>query len=186
MPDHSTHDLESLERLSTIRVLDALDAERLLDLRAAVLARAVDGAGVGRERADLVALEIGGSRFAVPSLFVSDVRETGKLAPLPGAAPHLRGVVVFRGALIGVLDLARVFGGDGARAEPARLVVVSHDEGRLALACDVLHGLRPLATGELSAPPAPADARTAELVRGVDQEGFAVLDVPKLFGWLAA
>lgn len=173
-------ELDRLERLNLLGELQDEQVERLLALRAIELARPLDLARATRESADLVAFEIGGGRFAVPSATVAEVRPAGKLAALPGAPPHVRAVTAYRGRLLGVVDLARLFRAGEGPASPPLLVIVSQADGHLALACEQLHGLRPLLPGTLSAA-VSLEARLTVAVRRVDAEGFTVLDVAGLF-----
>ena len=176
-------DLQRLERLRVVGRLSLSDADRLLELRAAQLARPAAALDAMDQANALVGFEARQSRFAVPSISVAEVRELGKLALLPGAPVHTLGAVAFRGQLLGVVDLATLLAeASSPRAQPpARLVILTHDRGHVALACDSLQGLLRTSSSGLSPARVPADRALEGTVRGVDSAGFAILDVAALF-----
>ncbi len=181
-------ELRRLERLQVLGGLSAPEGDRLLELRAVELARPLvelDGRGQGD---DLVAFRVGRSGFLVPAEAVAEVRETGALAPLPGAPSHVLGVAAVRGRLAGIVDLASLLSG-AAPAEahpPPRLVILEWDRGYLALACEELRGLKRMRADELAPPPIAVAKEVLDCLVGVDPEGDALLAVPSLFRLLSS
>jgi purine-binding chemotaxis protein CheW len=55
--------------------------------------------------AEVIVLELGGERFALPTSAVCEILPLGNLTPVPTAPPSVCGVVQVRGQVIPVLDL---------------------------------------------------------------------------------
>jgi purine-binding chemotaxis protein CheW len=108
--------------------------------------------------ADVVVVEVGGRRIAVPTASVREVTTLATLTPVPGAPPAVAGLTQVRGQILPVLDVD----GDGARAAPAQdtIVIVERGPVRAALRVDRVTGVEP------SADPV-AELDLDELLRGV-------------------
>jgi len=175
--------LVPLERLSSVEPLDGPRAKRLLSLRAEALARPPSEEVLSPSVVETVAFEVGGSKFAIGSREVSEVRALGRVSRLPGATAGVSGLVVFRGRLVAVVDLAVLLGGAAAgerRSEDRVVVVVESDRGTLAFVCDALEGLRSLDTKALKAP-----REASGCLHGNDGDGYALLDVARVMERIA-
>ncbi|MHB1843756.1 MAG: chemotaxis protein CheW [Deltaproteobacteria bacterium] len=178
----ANEELQSLERRSSVAPLAGALAGRLLALRAEALARSPADDALSPSTVETVAFEVSGSKFAVGSREVLEVRALGRLSRLPGALAAILGVVVFRGRLVSVVDLAALLGGGATRARrpEARVVIVESERGTLAFVCDSLLGLRSLDTKSLKE---PRDA--SGCLRGNDGDGHALLHVDRVMERLA-
>lgn len=97
---------------------------RILEARAAVLARAPETEGSART-VELVVLIAGDQRFGIALGHVQEIQPLRSPAPIPGTPPHWRGLINLRGQLYPVLDLAAYLGlraPGGSEAEQAVLV----------------------------------------------------------------
>ncbi len=170
-----------LERLCASDRLTAADADRLLELRAIALAWCpVPELPKGALR-EVVVFRAGLDRLAVSARAVDQVRELGKVVPVPLSVPVCAGVVVHKGELIAVVDLAQLFRGEpSARTTSTRLLVLSRERQQLAILTDELVGVRTIDRGALTPPPStfPPDLRA--YADGVTTDGVAVLSLPSL------
>lgn len=122
----------------------------------------------------LLVFRVDGSRYALDSELVDHVCVRGRIVPVPTAPACFVGIVHERGRVLAVVDLARIFGAEAARAgaDYRRLVVASLGGKPLALLAHEVLGLRELAAGELR-PASRGDAAAAgELV---DERGVITL-----------
>ena len=68
--------------------------------------------------------------YGVDILRVQEIRNYEKVTPIPGAPPHLKGVVNLRGAVVPIIDLRVRFGRAEPRYDDLTVVVVLEVEGR--------------------------------------------------------
>ena len=101
---------------------------------------------------------VGGLNCALPLGDVQEIAAMVQVTPLPGARPHLLGVIDYHGTPCGVLDVRRLLKLPGAPIQPEQhLVVMRLGDELLAIPCDraetVLWGrVRPVAAGRASGP----------------------------------
>jgi chemotaxis signal transduction protein len=138
------------ERLEAVRVASARDARRtpeaaraLLASRARLLARPAAAPDDSEaQQLDLLLVQVGVDRLAIPMLNVVAIARTGSVAPLPRAVLPVYGVTAWRGRPLTVLSLAGtrpvwtpdtrlVVLGTGARAALAVLVDAVDDVTRV-------------------------------------------------------
>ena len=86
---------------------------------------------------NILAVSVAGERFGLPITAVREILRAVALAPLPGAPPHVEGVLNARGELLAVFDLRARFGLPTRSIEPTdHLVVVQVGERVVALRVD--------------------------------------------------
>jgi purine-binding chemotaxis protein CheW len=120
---------------------------------------------------DFLHVRVGEEHYLLGMAYVREVVDHDEAAPLPGAGPHVLGILNVRGA---VLPLVGVDGLVGVRAaEWRRVVVVEDGERRAGLAVT-----QAVAVAGLAEPPAAGALVTvAELDDG---RRVGVVDVPEL------
>jgi purine-binding chemotaxis protein CheW len=125
-------------------------------------------------RVDLVAVEVGGQRWALPLGVVERVVGMVAVAPLPESPAGVRGAINVAGEIVPVLDLVgRIGRPQRDHGVDARLVLARTSTRRVALPVDAVLGV--IEVDELAPPveiPAPI-AGTAALPDGV----LAIYDV---------
>lgn len=134
-------------------------------------------------------LSIGGERFALESLSVSEVLDVPAVTWVPLAPGHLRGVVNLRGNAATVVDLCCKLGLPPAGAGGAAcLIIVERDYGgeRVAVAAlaDAVHEVVEIEAHDIAPPPDMGLAVPPRYVRGLARIGDAfvmILDVDRLF-----
>ncbi len=100
-------------------------------------------------------LTLAGTSYALPLSDLLGVVPVRLVVPVPLAAPHVLGVVRFRGEMVTALSLTWLLGAPGWRRDPSVLLVVAPGSGRrVAIDCEEVPKAVPL----------PASAWTAHSV----------------------
>lgn len=91
------------------------------------------------EGAQVVAFRLGGELHGCDIRLVEEVVTRRTIHPLPDVPPHLLGVLMLRGELVPVMDVAPALdlalGTERARS----ILIVTHAEGRVGVAVDAVH-----------------------------------------------
>lgn len=74
--------------------------------------------------------QVGGQRYALSCRQVLEVVPLAHVRPLPGAPPHLVGVMVYRGMSVPVIDLCILLIGTPAVARLSTRIIVASNEGQ--------------------------------------------------------
>jgi len=101
--------------------------------------------------------EVGGRLLAID---VAQLREVVRFEPptaLPGAPPPIEGVIDLRGALVPVVDLGHLLGGEKLRPGPRSRIAVAEIDGlAIGLCVDAALEILSVEAAALGAPPALA------------------------------
>lgn len=89
--------------------------------------------------AEVVLVEVGGRRWAIPTARVREVAAVSTVTPVPSAPPPVVGLTQLRGHIVPVIDLAE--GGPRAARPNDPLVVVELGPARAALLVDRVVGI---------------------------------------------
>ena len=138
----------------------------------------------------LLTVDAGGERYGCPLAAIREIVPGRRTTRLPGAPPHVRGLLNLRGALVTVLDLAAALGERTAAGEEEGHVLVLEVDGRLA-GCRVDHvrrvhplpPLHPLPATPAGGVAAIGNALPLGIVMGVgevDGQLLAVMDLRAL------
>ena len=128
----------------------------------------------------LLIIELRGELYGIDSATVREIVANLDATRLPGAPPHVRGVVNLRGQLLTVVDLGQRLTGTPAPAGEGSIVVVTAAERVLGLMVDDVHDVQDLI---VVAAEREVLARAAGLLTGVGRlrdEVVLVVDVPEL------
>jgi purine-binding chemotaxis protein CheW len=138
-------------------------------------------------RGDLhVLFRVGQGEYALAARDVAQMESFSGATPIPGAAPHVAGIVQVRGRVVPVVDLRVRFGLE--RTEPtldSRIVVLELAERRVGLLVDQAREVVGLSPEQIKPPPPLVTEQSAGLVRAIAQVGPRVLmlvDIQKLIG----
>lgn len=127
-----------------------------------------------------LAMRVGDETFVVPISRIRRLVRDADVVPLPGAPPHLLGIVNIRGELVTVYDLPALFGYAAVTPTGAGIVVVKGPEFEAGLAVTEIGGLMHLNESETGAPPSRLPAEVREMVRGTADHGGKPLLFPDL------
>lgn len=125
-------------------------------------------------------VELQGGLYGIDSGAVREIVSPLEATRLPGAPPHVRGVVNLRGQLLTVVDVGHRLTGAPTETAEGSIVVVTAAERLLGLLVDDVHDVQ-----ELQVVPAEREvlARADGLLTGVgrlDDEVVLVIDIPEL------
>jgi purine-binding chemotaxis protein CheW len=124
-----------------------------------------------------VVFKVGGAEYAVPAADVLQMESYAGATPVPGAPPHVAGIVQVRGKLLPVVDLRARFGlpplPDGTLDR--RIVVWQHEGRPIGLLVDSAREVLHLADDGWKPPPRMVADDAAGLVKAVAQIGPRLL-----------
>lgn len=133
-----------------------------------------------------VMFQVGGTEYVVPAADVMQMESFSGATEVPGAPPHVAGVVQLRGEVLPVLDVRARFGlAPQDRSPDARIIVVQRQERRVALLVDRAREVIDLRAEEFREPPELVSAQAAGFVRSIAQREHRVLmlvDLEKVIG----
>jgi chemotaxis signal transduction protein len=113
------------------------DVERsILEARARALARPVGRDTRGGEQRAVLVFSLGPERLALETRFVRTVTRVERVTRLPGALPHVRGLISVRGRALPLVDLGRLLGRDFDGAQARFAAVLGLDEALAAVTAD--------------------------------------------------
>jgi purine-binding chemotaxis protein CheW len=136
------------------------DVERILQSQPALSA-------VPEQRPRLLVFQAGGESYALSMESVREVERLGRVTPVPGAPPFIRGLVNLRGEILPLIDLAALIGKKPARSAQ-RLIVAQAGAADpvVALLVEELNGLAPLEESQVEPPQQPGPLRGSLEHRG--------------------
>src|SRR5687768_4484718 len=128
----------------------------------------------------LLIVELRGGLYGIDSTLVREIVPVLDATRLPGAPPHVRGVVNLRGQLLTVVDLGHRLTGSPTPTTEGSIVVVSAVDRVLGLLVGDVHDVQEL---QIVATEREVLARADGLLTGVGRLGdevVLVVDVPEL------
>lgn len=133
-----------------------------------------------------VMFQVGGTDYVVAAADVTQMESFTGATVVPGAPPHVAGLVQLRGQVLPVVDVRARFGLPPAERSPdARVIVVGQQERRVALLVERAREVIDLEAEEFHAPPDLVAAQAAGFVRSIAQRErrvFMLVDVERVIG----
>jgi purine-binding chemotaxis protein CheW len=161
-------------------VSEPQDIARILEERAAVLARSPVSEETGEQATGMVVLGVGEERYGVDIRDVQEVEPLDAITAIPGTPPFWAGIVNLRGSMFPVLDLERYLGlpvSEGAK-DPKVALVARHGL-TVGLLVDEVAEIREVRASEIGPPVAEGSSRPGA-VRGVTSDLLSILDLEVL------
>jgi purine-binding chemotaxis protein CheW len=154
------------------------DERAVLERRTRELARTVVD-DVRAEGRPVLSFLLGGEKLILEARWMLGVGKLTSLSSLPGAEPPVRGVTVWRGDLLTVLDIRPLLGiSTSGLSDLTRLLVLGARRARFGLLVDAVGDVATLADDEVHEAPASSLAR--EYLIGVTADASLVLDGERL------
>jgi purine-binding chemotaxis protein CheW len=151
-----------------------------LERRAVELARRVETTSA-IETVEHVVFRIGSETYAVPASSVAAVFKLAEMAVLPGAPVHVRGLTLFKGQVLPVLDLRALIGArPDALTDLASVVALGSERAELGLLADSVEGIRSLAREDIHAAQRRRDAGRSPYVTGMTNDAVLLVDADGL------
>lgn len=123
----------------------------------------------------LCTFSVDGLVLGVDVLEVRELLRSRVVTPVPLAADGIAGLLNLRGEIVTAVDLRAGLGRPPAAQPAPAHVVVSTDEGPIALGVDGIGEVIDVDPGELQPPPGTVDPAIRELLRGTHLVGGAPL-----------
>lgn len=122
----------------------------------------------GEATLQLVTFRLGREEYGVDINSVQEIIRGGGITEVPGAPPHVSGVINLRGKIIPVVDLRRRFSRPEIEAnEEQRIVVVELGEKRLGMLVDSVRQVIQFSTSLVEEMPEDATTAEASYIRGM-------------------
>lgn len=151
-----------------------------LERRAVELARVAESVSTA-EASEFVVFGVGGESYAVPASGVSAVFKLAELAVVPGAPAFVRGLALFKGQVLPVLDLRVLIGAPlAALSDLASVVALGGERGEVGLLADSIEGIRRLAQHEIHPAPARSEDSRSAYATGMTHDAVLLLDADAL------
>ncbi len=169
---------ESMERLSVVeqqKADPAALAERLAK-RAKMLRKRMDTEGPGGALLTFIAFHKGPQRYGIPIDEVVEVQALEHFSRVPGAPSFVPGVIHWRGAILSLLDLSRLFEiRETGLADLHTCVIVQAAGRRVAIATGEIEELYSVPEIEVKRAPELPGEIPAEWVQGVHDQNRLIL-----------
>ena len=151
-----------------------------LERRAVSLARVAEAVSAA-DTSELVVFRAGGEAYAVPAARVSAVFKLAEMALLPGAPAFVRGLTLFKGQVLPVLDLHALIGASsGALSDLASVVAIGAERAEFGLLADSIDGIREVAAHEIHAARRGVDEGRSEFALGMTEDAVLLVDADAL------
>ena len=129
----------------------------------------------------LLLVELRGALYGIPGEVVREIVPLAPTTRLPGAPPHVRGIMNLRGQLVTVVDLAQRLTGDVARNADASTIVVQSAGRTLGLTVDDVRDVQSVEEGsEEELPYRPVEGDLGRRLGRLGGEVVIVLDIDQL------
>ncbi|MES2642633.1 MAG: chemotaxis protein CheW [Myxococcota bacterium] len=123
-----------------------------------------------------VLFRVGAAEYALPARQVSQMESFAGVTRIPGAAPHVAGIVQVRGRVVPVIDLRVKFGLEATPAtQDSRLVVTQIGDRQVALLVDGAREVIRLSPENVRPPPPMVVVQSRGIVRAIAQIGSRVV-----------
>jgi purine-binding chemotaxis protein CheW len=168
--------------------LSPLQVRAILSDRATKLSRTyAQTAEQAGKQVGLIAISRGAHRYGIELDSLTEIRPLDSWTPVPGIPDHFLGVIALRGEIVAVIDIAVVFGGQPTAGDAERFAVVVTSNGvAAALLADSVDDVHDLVPEQIHPPLSTFTHSRERYIRGLTEEGIALLDVERLLGdeWL--
>lgn len=143
--------------------------------------RALVGRGEG---AQVVAFRLGGELHGCDIRLIEEVVTKRTIQPLPDMPPHLLGVLMLRGEMVPVMDVAPALGLVLDRGGTPSILVATHGEGRVGVAVDGVHEVLEVPAGCVRPAPHTGGDRDAHVVcvARMEEQLVTLIDLAEILG----
>jgi purine-binding chemotaxis protein CheW len=154
------------------------EIKRVLKSRAQALAKPPEQTTAPAVELELLVCSVAGERYGIKTDYVREVVRTLRLTPMPCTSPIIAGIANYRGLILAVLDLRRLFNlpGDGP-SEGSRIVVVESGGRTFGIMTDSTTEILTAGTHELASPPTMLSIECQSFIQGITDKMIAVMDI---------
>jgi purine-binding chemotaxis protein CheW len=131
-----------------------------------------------------VTYRLGGETYGINVMQVQEVLRYTEIAPVPGASPHVIGIINLRGSVVTVIDTRMRFGLPPAEiTEHTRIVIIETQSHVIGIMVDSVAEVVYLRQSEIDMAPNVGNDESARFIQGVchkDGELLILVDLDKL------
>jgi purine-binding chemotaxis protein CheW len=154
-----------------------MDDQEILRLRADVL-RGNKGENTAYGESHMVvAFLLAPERYAIESVYVSEVLTLDKLTVIPGAPSFITGVINLRGKIISIVNLKMLFNLKiSGITQLNKIIVLKWERTEFGIVTDEIEGTFQMCLNSLSVPPSTVNCIEAEYIKGITPDGIIMLN----------
>lgn len=131
-----------------------------------------------------VTYRLGGETYGINVMQVQEVLRYTEIAPVPGASPHVLGIINLRGSVVTVIDTRMRFGLPPVDiTEHTRIVIIETQNHVIGIMVDSVAEVVYLRQSEIDTAPSVGNDESARFIQGVchkDGELLILVDLDKL------
>lgn len=131
-----------------------------------------------------VTYRLGGETYGINVMQVQEVLRYTEIAPVPGASPHVLGIINLRGSVVTVIDTRMRFGLPPVDVtEHTRIVIIETQNHVIGIMVDSVAEVVYLRQSEIDTAPSVGNDESARFIQGVchkDGELLILVDLDKL------
>jgi purine-binding chemotaxis protein CheW len=145
--------------------------------------KTVEQGDTGQTVFHLVTFQLGREEYGIEIASVQEIIRATDITPVPGAPPHVRGVINLRGKIIPVVDLRTRFALPQAEVNDSqRIVVIELKEKRIGMLVDGVSQVIRIPVGVVEGMPEEAISVDENFIKGIgklDNRLVIILDLNK-------
>ncbi len=154
---------------------------RTLKTRAAALAKKEKKAREGETHLEVVEFMLAHERYALELTYIREVHPLKDFTPLPGTPPFVLGIINFRGEIISIIDLKKIFElPDQGLTDLNRVIILNSKEMEFGILADTILGVNTIAAGTIQPTLPTLTGVRAEYLKGITGDRVVILDGEKL------
>lgn len=131
-----------------------------------------------------VTFKLAGETYGINVMRVQEVLRYTEIAPVPGASPHVLGIINLRGNVVTVIDTRLRFGlPQGELNDNTRIVIIESNSNVLGILVDSVAEVVYLRASSIESSPNVGQEESARYIQGVshrDGELLILVDLQKL------
>ena len=159
----------------------AEEQKRILDARAAALARVPRDDARTEEQLEILEFQLAHERYAVQSSLVREVCPLRELTPLPGTPAFVMGIINVRGQIVSVVDFKRFFDlPQQGLSDLNKVVIVTDGEMEFGVLVDAVAGVQRISMSQIQPPLPTLTGIRLEYLRGVTAQRLVILDIARI------
>ena len=157
------------------------EKDRTLKTRAEALAKKEKKAHEGETYLEVVEFMLAHERYALELTYIREVHPLKEFTPLPGTPPFVLGIINFRGEIISIIDLKKIFElPDQGLTDLNRVIILNSGEMEFGILADTILGVNTIPTGTIQPTLPTLTGVRAEYLKGITGDRVVVLDGGKI------
>ena len=182
VPDQSDRNTEdTIENKRIHRKLSAQKKKEILQSRSKELADELFEQSNDAEYFEVVEFILSFEKYAIESLFVSEVTPLKDFTPVPCTPSFVLGITNIRGKMISIIDIKKFFNLLEKRLTNLnRVIVVKTPEMELGILADSIMGVRLISRNDIQPSLPTLTDIGSEFIQGVTEDRTIILDIEKI------